>query len=131
MANEFTRKRVAKLTYDFTKDPTVGTIGAGTLVCTVADEIPIGAVITKVLSVGATLTSANGNNATIAITGGGVTILGAGTITEQVIGGTAVTDLLRAKAIVTGLGYTPILATASAPLAITSGVSALTGGGFT
>src|ERR1035437_275166 len=116
MANEFTRKRVAKLTYDFTKDPTVGTIGA---------------VITKVLSVGATLTSANGNNATIAITGGGVTILGAGTITEQVIGGTAVTDLLRAKAIVTGLGYTPILATASAPLAITSGVSALTGGGFT
>lgn len=129
MANEFTHKRVAKLVYDFASDSTLGV--AGTLVPVSADVIPIGAVITKAIFIGATMTSANANNATIAITGGGVTIIGAQTLTTQVLLGTAVTDMLRAGAIVTGLGYIPIVATSTAPLAITSAVSTITGGGFT
>jgi hypothetical protein len=129
MANEFTRKRVAKLVYSFASDSTLGV--AGTLVPVSADEIPIGAVITKAVFIGATMTSANANNATIAITGGGVTIVGAGTLTAQVLLGTAVTDMLRAGAIVTGLGYIPIVATATAPLAAVCAVSTIASGGFT
>lgn len=125
MANQLVQKRLAKMTYAFSTDGGV----ASTILPAITDVIPAGAIITRVIFEGNTMTG--GGGCTVAVTGGGVTIVGAQTLATNVVNGTAVTDMLRAGAIVTGLGYIPIKATATAPLKVVIGSADATAGGFT
>lgn len=125
MANQLVQKRLAKMTYAFSTDG-----GAqATILPAITDVIPAGAIITRVIVEGATM--AGGGGCTVAVTGGGVTLVGAQVLATNVVNGTAITDLLRAGAIVTSLGYIPIKATATAPLKVVIGSADATSGGFT
>lgn len=125
MANQLVTKRVAKCRYSFSADGGV----VGTIQPQVTDVIPVNAIITRVTV--DCITAVTGSSSTVAITGGGVTLVGAQTLaTNKLDADTTVSDLLRAGAIVTSLGYLPIKATSSAPLKVVVAVGALTAGVF-
>lgn len=129
MANEFSRIRVAKATYDFSVDGGSSTIG--TLILASTEEIPSGAIITDVkLNCRTIVTS--GGAATIALTGGGVTLKAAESIANSVLNGTGLVDVIRAgNSGSTGTAkYIPIAATSNAKIGITVGTADLTAGVF-
>jgi hypothetical protein len=123
MANQFLTQRVAVMTYSAATDAKTGTITPA-----ITASIPINAIITNVIVEGNTLVGAA--NAEIAITGGGVTLVGAQTLANNAVNGTAITNLLRDGQVRTA-EYLPIKASATAPLRVVQSVAALQTGGFT
>jgi len=124
MANQFLTKRVAKLTYSFATDG-----GAqATITPSITADIPLGAIVTNVVFEGATMTG--GGGCTVAVTGGGVTLVGAQTLANNAVNGTAITHMLRAGQASTA-PYLPIKATSTASLKVVIGTAEATGGGFT
>lgn len=127
MANEFSRKRVAKATYSFAVDG-----GAtGTIIPASTEEVPNNAIVTDVKVVVRTIVT-SGGAATIAITAGGVTLKAAETIANCVYDGTGIVDVIRAgNAAATGTAkYIPIQATSSAQIKVVVATAALTAGVF-
>ncbi len=126
MANEFSRKRVAKATYSFAVDGgAVGTIEPAS-----TEIIPAGAIIQNIIFNSRTATT--GSSSTIAITGGGLTLVAAQTIANNLLDGTAV-SLIKAAGNTGSTSTAPYivaLTTASAPIKVVVAVGALTAGIF-
>lgn len=127
MANEFSRFRVAKASYNFAVDG--GAIA--TIIPSISDEIPIGAIITDV-TINTTVAVTTGGSPTIAITGGGVTLSAAATLANSELDDIQVTRVIRAgQGGASGTApYIPIIATASAQIAVVVATAALTAGTF-
>ncbi len=126
MANDFSRLRVAKVSYSFAVDGgAVSTIEPATY----SDIIPTGAIITNVVS-NVTTSLTSGGSATVAITGGGLTILAAGAYSSAPYSGTAPAQMAQSTGLTTTAPYIPQVATSSAPLKVVIGTATLTAGVF-
>ncbi len=116
--------RIAKATYDFS---VVG--GAiSTIILPGADEIPSGAIVTGILVDCRTIVTGAGG-ATVAITGGGLTLIAADTLANQELDETGVAWLAAGGTESTAV-YVPQKATSSAPIKAVVAVGALTAGIF-
>lgn len=126
MANDFSRLRVAKVSYSFAVDGgAVSTIEP----ITYSDIIPTGAIITNVVAYpSVALTS--GGSATVSITGGGLTILAAGAYSSAPYNGTTPAQMAQSTGLTSTAPYIPQIATSSAPLKVVIGTAALTAGIF-
>ncbi len=128
MANELTRLKVASMTWDFTVDG--GAVS--TVIPSVTEIIPNGAIITDVKTEVVTAVTDASGTSTYALTGGGVTLKAAESITNSVYGtgSNAIIDVIRAgNAASTGTAkYIPIVATSSAQLKLVIGTAVATAG---
>jgi hypothetical protein len=120
-----TRIKIAKAKWDFAKDG--GAIS--TIVPKISATIPKGAVI-KDVKVKVNTIVTGGASATVALSGGGVTLKAAESIANSVYAGTGVVDVIRnGNAGSTGTAkYIPITATNSAKIAVVVAGDALTAG---
>jgi len=129
MANEKTRKRVAKATYDFSVDG--GAVS--TITPAITEIIPTGAIVTDVI-IDMTTALTSGGSATVAVTAGGVTIQGAVDYNQLPYSGTGLGHVLRAGASgatgVTTALYLPIKTTSDAAIKVAIATAALTAGKF-
>lgn len=129
MANQLVQKRVAKATYSFAVDG--GAVA--TIVPVTTDSIPVNAIVTEVL-IDSRTACTSGGSATVAITGGGVTLQGAIDYNQAPYSGTSPAKVLRAGASgatgVTTAVYIPIKATSTAPIKVVIAGAALTAGIF-
>ena len=127
MANQLTQKRVAKATYSFAVDGgAVSTIQPQT-----SDIIPSGAIITNVIFDSKTATT-SGGAATVAITGGGLTLVAAQTIANNLLDGTLV-SIMKAAGNTGSTSTAPYIVsktTSAAPIKVVVAVAALTAGIF-
>ena len=112
MANEFSRLRVAKATYSFAVDG--GAIS--TIIPSVADIIPTGALIKEVVFNTRTIVT-GGGGATVAITGGGITLIAADTLANNELDEANPTVVFASTS-------DPLIATASAPIKVVVAVAA-------
>lgn len=126
MANELSRSRVAKATYSFALDTTVGAVG--TVVLASTEDIPIGALITGVLVDSRTITT-GGGGCQVAIAGGGLTLVAAQTLAGQELDETGPAWLAAAGNESTAV-YVPQKASSSAVISVAVTVAAITAGIF-
>ncbi len=136
MANDFYNgTKVARMIYDASVDASGAAVAAATVTPVITEVIPVGAIITdvKVMVITAVVTSSAGT-ATVAFTGGGVTLKAAETIANSVLGtgSNAIVDVVRAgNSASTGTAkYVPIVATSSAPLQVVQAVAGFASGKF-
>lgn len=117
MPNRSQRQQIARASYSFATDG--GAVGAVTL--STSDILPVGAIITGVF-VDCTTGFTSGGSATVAVTGGGATLVSAATLSSLGINSTLKGKLTLASS------ATAIKATSNAPIGITVAVAALTAG---
>lgn len=129
MANEFTRVRCAKMTYNA---PTDGGTLSTTVTPALTESLPIGAIVTGVVIQPLTnMTTAS--SPTIAINAGGVTICGstpiASNATGLTTGGQDASWWTRVGAVTTA-PYLPIKTTTNAPITIDVATATISAGKF-
>lgn len=120
-------KRVAKATYSFAVDG--GAVS--TITPSVTDVIPQGAIVTDVTIQVSTLCT-GGGGCTVAITGGGLTLVAAETLANNVLNATGVVRMIAAgnAGVTSTAPYISQLASSSATIKVVVGTTAVTAGVF-
>lgn len=118
MATSFQKQRIATATYSFATDGG----GIGTITPAVNTIIPIGAIITAVYA-DCTTNVAPATTSTMAIAGGGITLVAAASATTHTFN----TGTVKVKMTLNG-SATALKATANAPITIVVAAQAFTAG---